>query len=55
MTNLLISNLIDTFISAVSYYVIGFALANEAFGGLTGNGPFFLLGLDDRGLLTWVF
>ena len=55
MTNLLISNLIDTFISAVSYYVIGYALANEAFGGLTGNGPFFLLGLDLRGLLMWVF
>ena len=54
-TNLLISNLIDTFISAVSYYTIGYAFANDAFGGLIGNGPFFLLGLDLRGLLGWVF
>ena len=54
-TNLLISNLIDTFIAAVSYYTIGFAFANDALGGLIGNGPFFLLGLDLRGLLRWVF
>ena len=54
-TNLLISNLIDTFIAAVSFYTIGFAFANDAFGGLIGNGPFFLLGLDLQGLLRWVF
>jgi len=55
MTNLLISNLIDTFITAFSFYTIGFAFANEAFGGVIGNGPFFLLGLDLQGLLRWIF
>ena len=54
-TNLLISNLIDTFISAVAYYTFGYAFANHALGGLIGNGPYFLLNLNDRGLLIWVF
>ena len=45
-TNLLISNLIDTFIVALTFYAIGFAFANDAIGGVIGNGPFFLLGLD---------
>ena len=54
-TNLLISNLIDTFIAALAFYSIGFAFANDAFGGLIGNGPFFLFGLDLQGLLKWIF
>ena len=40
-SNILIKNLLDTYIGALAFYALGFAFANDAGGGLIGTGPFF--------------
>jgi len=54
-TNILLKNLLGTFIGMIGYYFMGFAIANYANGGLVGNGPFFCLGINTDGLLKFVF
>lgn len=54
-TNILLKNLLGTFIGMIGYYFMGFAIANYANGGLVGNGPFFCLGINTDGLLRFVF
>ena len=54
-TNILLKNLLGTFIGMIGYYFMGFAIANYANGGLVGNGPFFCLGINTEGLLKFVF
>ena len=53
--NILIKNLLDTYIGALAFYVMGYAFANEAGGGLIGTGNFFCRGLDRHELLKWLF
>lgn len=54
-SNILIKNLLDTFIGALAYWTMGYAVANEAQGGFVGNGSLFCTGLDSSGLLGWIF
>ena len=54
-TNILLKNLLGTFIGMIGYYFMGFAIANYANGGIVGNGPFFCLGINTDGLLKFVF
>ena len=54
-SNILIKNLLDTFIGALAYYSMGYAVANKSQGGLFGNGSLFCIGLDSEGLLGWIF
>ena len=54
-SNILIKNLLDTFIGAIAYYSIGYSMANLAQGGIIGNAPLFCMGLDSKGLLRWLF
>ena len=54
-SNILIKNLVDTFIGAIAYYSLGYSVANAAGGGIIGNGALFCMGLDHSGLLTWLF
>ena len=54
-SNILIKNLLDTFIGALAYYSMGYAVANQAQGGMFGNGSLFCMGLDSGGLLGWIF
>ena len=54
-TNILIKNLLDIFFGALAYWSIGFAFANQSYGGVVGNGPFFCLGLDESGFVKWIF
>ena len=53
--NILIKNLLDTYIGALAFYAMGFAFANDAGGGLIGTGPFFCRGLTRAELLKWLF
>ena len=53
--NILIKNLLDTYIGALAFYMMGFAFANEAGGGLIGTGTFFCRGLSRSELLKWLF
>ena len=54
-TNILLMNLLGTFIGMIGYYIMGFAIRNGANGGLVGDGPFFCLGISSDGLLNFVF
>ena len=45
-TNILYKNLVDTFCGAMGFYAFGFAFANFANGGLSGNGSFFCVNLE---------
>ena len=53
--NILLKNLLDTFIGALAFYLIGFALTNQARGGLIGHGGFFSQDLDRNEQLRWLF
>ena len=53
--NILIKNLLDTYIGALAFYVMGFAFANDAGGGLVGTGSFFCRSLNRAELLKWLF
>ena len=53
--NILIKNLLDTYIGALAFYALGFAFANDAQGGLYGTGQFFCRGLTRGELLKWLF
>ena len=53
--NILIKNLLDTYIGALAFYAMGFAFANNAGGGLIGSGAFFCRGLTRAELLKWLF
>lgn len=53
--NILIKNLLDTFIGALAFYALGFAFANEGAGGLVGGGQFFCRGLTRDDMLKWLF
>ena len=55
MSNILIKNLVDTFLGALAYYIIGYAVANDAQGGLIGNGQTFCIGLERDRYLAWMF
>ena len=54
-TNILIKNLLDTYIGALAFFAIGFAISNNAGGGLIGNGDFFCRNLSREDLLKWLF
>ena len=53
--NILLKNLVDTFIGAIAYYSLGYSVANDSQGGIIGNGALFCMGLNPNGLLTWLF
>lgn len=53
--NILIKNLLDTFIGALAFYALGFAFANGGVGGLVGGGKFFCRGLTPDDALKWLF
>ena len=53
--NILIKNLLDTYIGALAFYALGFAFANEGGGGLIGGGQFFCRGLTREEMLKWLF
>jgi len=53
--NILIKNLLDTFIGALAFYALGFAFANDGGGGLVGGGQFFCRGLTRDDMLKWLF
>ena len=54
-TNILIKNLLDTYIGALAFYAIGFAVSNNAGGGLMGSGDFFCRNLSRADILKWLF
>jgi len=53
--NILIKNLLDTFIGALAFYALGFAFSNGGVGGLVGGGKFFGRGLTRDDALKWLF
>ena len=53
--NILIKNLLDTYIGALAFYALGFAFANEGGGGVIGSGQFFCRGLTREEMLKWLF
>jgi len=54
-SNILLKNLLDTCVGAITFFMVGFGLANEAGGGLVGTKYFFGAGLDEKLYLDWVF
>ena len=54
-TNILYKNLVDTFCGAMGFYAFGYAFANFANGGLSGNGSFFCVDLEREQYLQWIF
>ena len=53
--NVLLSNILATFVGIIGFYMMGFAFSNHANGGVVGNGPFYCLGVNTDGLLRFVF
>lgn len=39
-SNILIKNMLDTYIGAIMWYLVGYALANDAKGGIVGTANF---------------
>lgn len=39
-SNILLKNMLDTYVGAIMYYLIGYGLANDAKGGLVGTASF---------------
>ena len=54
-SNILIKNLVDTFIGAIAYYSLGYAVANRGQGGMMGASSLLCAGLDPDALLVWIF
>lgn len=55
-SNLLIKNVLDMFISAIAFYLIGYSFMNESAGGFLGGARFFLSnGLSHDQIILWLY
>lgn len=54
-SNILLKNMLDTYIGAIIYYLIGYGFANDAKGGLIGQKNFASDGFDKSDYLNWIF
>ena len=53
-SNALLKNLLDTFLGAIVYYLVGFGLANNARGGIIGNDNFAAINFSESDYLKWI-
>eukprot|EP00347_Sterkiella_histriomuscorum_P006219 403353608 len=54
-SNILLKNMLDTYIGAISYYLVGYGLANNAQGGLLGKAAFASHNFTQKDFLDWIF
>jgi len=55
-SNILLKNIVDMFISAVAFYLVGYSFMNEAQGGFIGSGNyFFSSNLKEEEILSWLY
>ena len=52
--NIIYKNLVDTFVSTITFWVIGYGIAYGAEGGLIGAGGFFDFGFEDIDYRRWL-
>jgi ammonium transporter, Amt family len=53
-SNILLKNLLDTYVGAIVYYLVGYGLANDANGGIVGNYHFASNGFTEMDYLKWI-
>ena len=54
-SNILLKNMLDTYIGAIVYYLIGYGLANDAQGGIIGSGKFASKNFSEHEYLIWIY
>ena len=55
-SNLLIKNVLDMFISAIAFYLVGYSFMNGCAGGFLGGGHFFFSsGLTHDQVILWLY
>ena len=55
VSNIAMKNMLDTCISAIAYYLLGFGLQVEMNGGIIGTTHFLTIGFDSARYLQWFF
>jgi Amt family ammonium transporter len=53
-SNILLKNLLDTYVGAIVYYLIGYGLANDAKGGIIGQYHFASTNFSETDYLKWI-
>lgn len=53
-SNILLKNLLDTYVGAIVYYLVGYGLANDSKGGIIGNYHFASDGFTEKDYLNWI-
>ncbi len=53
-SNILLKNLLDTYVGAIVYYLVGYAIANNAEGGIIGHYHFASIGFSEDDYLKWI-
>jgi len=54
-SNIMLKNMMDAAVSAITFYLIGFGFANELDGGLMGNDHFLGMNYDSKIYLKWIY
>lgn len=54
-SNILLKNMLDTYVGAISYYLIGYGIANNAQGGVIGKAQFASKDFTQKDFLDWIY